>query len=53
MAAILGGLHEDAEILDDFLLTAEVIELKGPQCVLEVFFLYAAFLSYVEVFHVG
>ena len=50
-SAILRGLDEDTQILDDFLLSAEVLEAQRPQGVLEILFFLPAFLSYVEFFH--
>ena len=50
-AAILGSLHEDAQVIDDLLLTAEVVELQRTEGILEVLLLLPSFLSYVEFFH--
>ena len=50
-SAILRSLDEDTQILDDFLLSAEVLEAQRPQGVLEILFFLPAFLSYVEIFH--
>ena len=50
-SAIFRRLDEDAEVLDDFALPAEVLEAQRPERILEVLFLLTSFLSYVEIFH--
>ena len=51
-SAILRSLDKDAQVLDYFELTAEVLKAQGPQCVLKVLFFLPSFLSYIEFVHV-
>ena len=52
-SAIFRSLDKDAQVLDNFLLSAKVFEAQRSECVLEVLFFLASLLSYVEFFHIG
>ena len=50
LATILGGLDKDAQVVDNGLLTVEVVEAKRPEGILKVLlFLVHLLIAYIEI----